>query len=86
LASADYCGLRTHNRLVYTADSTEQYETPGVSPLSLAERGKLSQFMTKTPASDTVKELPGYPIPRRLSPQLQFSLSGVTLVYLSQWL
>ncbi len=86
--------------------------------------------MTKTPASDTVKELPGYPVqnspsgnyswggavrrggrvydivwmgyPRRtpwtvlrtpvafvsyrcLSSQFQFSLSGVTLVYLSQW-
>jgi hypothetical protein len=42
LASADYRGLTAHNRLVYTAgyltaDSTEQYETPGVSPLSLAE-------------------------------------------------
>jgi hypothetical protein len=47
---------------VYTTDSTEQYETPGVSPLSLAEWGKLSQFMTKTPASDMVKELPGYPV------------------------
>ncbi len=30
---------RAHNRLVYTADSTEQYETPGVSPISIAERG-----------------------------------------------
>jgi hypothetical protein len=27
------------SELVYTADSTEQYETPGVSPISLAERG-----------------------------------------------
>ncbi len=59
MASAAYRGLRAHNRLVYTADSTEQYETPGVS---LAERGWLSQFMTKTPASDTVKVLPGYPV------------------------
>jgi hypothetical protein len=39
LASADYHGLRAHNRLVYRADSIEQYETPGVSQLSLAERG-----------------------------------------------
>ncbi len=28
LASADYHGLRAYNRLVYTADSTEPYETP----------------------------------------------------------
>ena len=62
MASDGYRGLRAHNRLVYTTDSTEQYETPGVSPLSLAEWGKLSQFMTKTPASDMVKELPGYPV------------------------
>ncbi len=46
-----------------TADSTEQYETPGVSPLSLAEWGKCClNFLTKTPASDTVKGLPGYPV------------------------
>jgi hypothetical protein len=62
LASADYLRLRAHNRLVYTADSTEQYETTGVSPISLAEWGWLSQIMTKTPASDTMKELPGYPV------------------------
>ncbi len=86
--------------------------------------------MAKTPASDTVKKLPGYPVQnspswnyswgggcwqggnsmwpcvtgmpqkdtldraaytcmlisyRRLLSQFQFSLSGVTLVYLSQW-
>jgi hypothetical protein len=44
LASAGYHGLGVCDRPVYTtgqltADSTEQYEIPGVSPLSLAERG-----------------------------------------------
>jgi hypothetical protein len=44
LASAGYHELRVHDRPVYTAglltaDSTEQYEIPAVSPLSLAERG-----------------------------------------------
>ncbi len=49
LASACYRGLGVHDRPVYTAgyltaDFTEQYEIPGVSPLSLAERGLLTQF------------------------------------------
>ena len=44
MASADYCEIRVHDRPVYTvgkltADFTEQYETPGVSLLSLAEKG-----------------------------------------------
>jgi hypothetical protein len=44
LASAGYRGLGVHDRLMYTAglltaDFTEQYKIPGVSPLSLAERG-----------------------------------------------
>ncbi len=42
-ASVGYRGLGVHDRPPYTAnshaDSTEQYEIPGVSPLSLAERG-----------------------------------------------
>ncbi len=38
-----------------TADSTEQYETLGVSRLSSAS---CFNFLTKTPASGTVKELP----------------------------
>ncbi len=49
MASADYRVLGVHDRPVYTAgkltaDSTVQYEIPKVSPLSLAERGKLTQF------------------------------------------
>jgi hypothetical protein len=44
LSSAGYRGLGVHDKPLYTADqftadSTEQYEIPGVSPLSLAERG-----------------------------------------------
>ncbi len=43
LASAGYRGLGVHDWPVYTAglltaDSTEQYKIPVVSPLSLAER------------------------------------------------
>jgi hypothetical protein len=39
LASAGYHGLGVHVRTADTADSTEHYEIPGVSPLSLAEWG-----------------------------------------------
>jgi hypothetical protein len=69
-------------------------KTLGVSRLSSAS---CLNFLTKTPASGTVKELPGYPVQnspsaytcllvsyRRLSAQFQFSLSAVTLEYLSQ--
>jgi hypothetical protein len=50
LASADYQGLGDHDRPVYTADSTEIDEIPGVSPLSLAD----SIFELKLPALGAV--------------------------------
>ncbi len=49
-------------------------ETPGVSPLSLAERVRCLNFLTKTPASETVKELPGYLVQN--SPSGSFLSSG----------
>jgi hypothetical protein len=44
-----YSELGVYDNLVYragelTADFTEHDEIPGVSPLSLAERGQLTQF------------------------------------------
>jgi hypothetical protein len=55
------------------ADSTEHDEIPGVSQLSLAERDKLTQFLTKTHASGV-----------QFNHVVQYTKSGCKLV-LSVW-